>query len=103
MSRTFLSIGAGGPRIGVVLGRRDMARFVAVLAIPFGALALFGGATDMYGDGLGFLAASALIALLWFAWSRRPQEWSPLFPPPPPLGANSHINRLDALKFTRFD
>jgi hypothetical protein len=53
MARSFISIGAGGPRVGVVLGRRDMARFFAVLAIPFGLLALFGGATDLYGDGLG--------------------------------------------------
>ena len=103
MSHGFVSIGPGGPRFGVVMSGRGMARAFATIAIPFGALALFGGATDQYGNVLGIVAASALIALLWFAWSRRPQEWSPLFPPPPPLGANSHINRLDALKFKRFD
>lgn len=62
MSRTFLSIGAGGPRIGVVLGRRDMGRFVATLAIPFGVLALFGVCTEHAGGVMGFIAASGIAA-----------------------------------------
>jgi hypothetical protein len=98
MSRTFISIGGGGPRIGVVLGRRDMARFVAILAIPFGALALFGGATDQYGNALGIVAASALIARLWFAWTRPPGK-GPLFHPRPALDTEPQIDRIDSLRF----
>jgi hypothetical protein len=98
MSRGFVSIGPGGPRIGVVMSGRGMARAFAILAIPFGAMALFGGATDMYGVVLGFIAASALIALLWFAWTRPPGN-GPLFHPRPALDTEPQIDRIDSLRF----
>ena len=98
MSRGFISIGAGGPRFGVIMSGRGMARFVATLAIPIGVLALFGGATDQYGNLLGIVAASALIALLWFAWTRPPGN-GPLFHPRPTLNSEPQIDRLDSLRF----
>jgi hypothetical protein len=82
MSRTFLSIGAGGPRIGLVLGRKDMARAFATIAIPFGVLAVFEDATEHFGSVLGFIASSAFVALLWFAWTSSPGN-GPLFHPRP--------------------
>jgi hypothetical protein len=71
MSRGFVSFGPGGPRVGVVLGRKEAGKALALILVPFGVLALFGGATEHFGV-LGFIAASALIALLWFAWTRPP-------------------------------
>jgi hypothetical protein len=74
MSRGFISFGAGGPRIGVVLGRRDMGRFVAALAIPFGVLALFGVCTEHAGGVMGTIAASIVVAMLWRAWTLPPHD-----------------------------
>jgi hypothetical protein len=98
MSRGFVSIGAGGPRFGVVMSGRGMARAFLTLAIPFGLLALFGCATDQYGNVLGIVAASALIARLWFAWTRPPGK-GPLFHPRPALDTEPQIDRIDSLRF----
>lgn len=74
MARTFLSVGAGGPRIGVVLGRRDMGRAIAAIVIPFGVLALFGVCTEQLGGVTGFIAASAVVAMFWRAWTLPPHD-----------------------------
>lgn len=72
MSRTFLSIG-GGPRIGVVLGRRDMAGAVkaiggiSALVFALGALAHAGNLPD----GAQWLIV-ALGAVIMFRLARRP-------------------------------
>jgi hypothetical protein len=69
---------------------RGMARAFATIAIPFAVLAAFGS--------LGFFAASALIALLWFAWTRPPGN-GPLFNPRPALDHEpGQIDRLASLK-----
>jgi hypothetical protein len=75
-----------------------MARAFATIVIPFGVLALFGCATGQYGNALGIVAASALIALLWFAWTRPPGK-GPLFHPRPALDTEPQIDRIDSLRF----
>jgi hypothetical protein len=42
MSRAFVSIGAGGPRVGVIIGRRDVFAIVKILV----ALAVIGWALN---------------------------------------------------------
>jgi hypothetical protein len=76
MSRTYLSIGPGGPRVGVIVSGRGFVRALAIIGIPFGLLAFAGNIMDKTdGSGLaGFGAAAALAALLWFAWTRPAKE-----------------------------
>jgi hypothetical protein len=83
MTRAYLSIGRGGPRVGMVASGRGLLRGFLTLAIPFGLLGLAGNVMDKSGSGLlGFMAAGALAALMWYAWTRPP--WDPKSGKPPP-------------------
>jgi hypothetical protein len=73
MSRTFLSIGAGGPRVGVVLGRRDTlgaAKFIIGLFAIIFAMALFAHAGNL--DQPAQWAIVIAGAFLMFKAARRP-------------------------------
>jgi hypothetical protein len=87
MARSYFSIGPGGPRVGVIVSGRGLGLALAYIGVPFGLLALAGNVTDKGGSGLlGFGAAAALAALLWFAWTRPPKERgkpAPFFNPKP--------------------
>jgi hypothetical protein len=71
MSRAFLSIGASGPHVGVILGRRDVFAIVKILV----ALAVIGWALNFTGwayDNPATVAfclamGGAFAAVVWIA------------------------------------
>jgi hypothetical protein len=79
MSRPYISIGRGGPRIGVVLGRRDIGdiariSFVGVgaVAVLFGLLSVCGSLGPDYGPPVIIASPFVLMfALFWHASRKR--------------------------------
>jgi hypothetical protein len=74
MSRGFVSFGAGGPRVGVVLSRKEAGQALAAIVVPFGVLALFGICMERLGDVAGFVAASIVVAMFWRACTLQPRD-----------------------------
>jgi hypothetical protein len=73
MSRSYISIGPGGPRFGVVLGRRDMIDAVVSIAGIFAvvfALGAFGQAGNLPAGAQWLIVAIGLGAM--FKLARRP-------------------------------
>jgi hypothetical protein len=73
MARPYISIGGGGPRVGVVLGRRDMlgaGKFFVVLVAVIFAMALFAHAGNL--DQPAQWAIVIAGAFLMFKAARRP-------------------------------
>ena len=71
MARPYVSIGAGGPRIGVILDRRDVRAillWLVVLVVIGNAINFTGGATDNPGAVVFCLSlGGAFAAIVWIA------------------------------------
>jgi putative flippase GtrA len=76
MARPYISIGRGGPRFGVVLGRRDISDISKLAFVGVGAVAILFGLLNMpssippqIGAPLIIATPVALIfAAFWWAW-----------------------------------
>jgi hypothetical protein len=71
MARPYISIGRGGPRVGVVLGRRDIGDIARIAFVGVGAVAILCGivALGNASPAMGVLALiGAPLAFLVFAF-----------------------------------
>jgi hypothetical protein len=78
MSRPYISIGRGGPRVGVVLGRRDVigtGKFFVGLAAIIATMALLAHAGNLDPAVQWLIAIGA--ALIMFRLARRPHVPTP--------------------------
>jgi hypothetical protein len=102
MARPYISIGRGGPRVGVVLGARDVSDIAKICLVGFGAVAILATLLNLNASP-PVIIASPFVILAGMFWhgvrkARKAREARNPQPQPSPSDDLYWLERLESAK-----
>lgn len=100
MSRPYISIGRGGPRLGVVLGARDVSDIARICLVGVGAVAVLAALLNFNASPPVIIATPFVIlaGMFWYGFRKASKRNGRAVQPQPPADDMYWLERLEAAK-----